>query len=337
MRIKGVTRQWEGGGYYRIRQPLDELAKHGHQTSCHMAKSDIRAGSADVIVGQLIGGHNGKVIGGACTSVEVVHAWWRGLFKDAALVYELDDDPFNIEPISPSYGDYAHPVVHDSIKHCLEVSDLVTCSTVPLAERMSEYNKNVVVLPNRIDELMLGMERPKRDRLTIGWAGGETHIFDIMSAGYGLKQIMKWHKDIDVHFIGADLRPFVKTPRPIRYTPWYISTLEYYKNIDFDIGIAPLVPTVFAEAKSYIKALEYAALGIPVVASDTRPYRDFVLDGVTGFLVRREHEWARRLRDLINDEAMRAEMGRKAREVAAEYTIQTGWRDWETAYMSVAK
>jgi len=88
---------------------------------------------------------------------------------------------------------------------------------------------------------------------------------------------------------------------------------------------------VFARAKSAVKALEYAALGIPVIASDVGPYREFVLDGVTGYLVRRDHEWERRLRDLANDDAMRIEMGAKAREHARDWTIQANWRHWEQA------
>jgi glycosyltransferase involved in cell wall biosynthesis len=68
------------------------------------------------------------------------------------------------------------------------------------------------------------------------------------------------------------------------------------------------------------------------VASDVKPYRDYVVDGVTGWLVRTEQQWAQRLRELVNDEAMRTEMGAKAKEVASQHTIQDGWRDWEAAY-----
>lgn len=336
MKIKGITRQWDGGGYYRIRQPLEELGKHGHETSCEMAKSDIVPDGADVIVGQFIGGQAAKVnVGAQIYATVLVHAWWRDLYRHAALVYELDDDPFEVEPDNPAFPIYHNPVAHDSIVHCLQIANLVTVSTDPLAERMSKFNKNVVVLKNRIDESMLKIQRTQRDRLTIGWAGGASHIKDIYSCSYGLKRIMDWHKEIDVHFVGADLRPSVRSPRPIRHTPWCQDTTEYYKLIDFDIGIAPLMPTVFARTKSAIKALEYSALGIPVVASDVEPYRDFVIDGVTGFLVRRDHDWANRLRDLINDEAMRTEMGAKARELASHWTIQEGWKDWEIAYQGL--
>jgi glycosyltransferase involved in cell wall biosynthesis len=90
---------------------------------------------------------------------------------------------------------------------------------------------------------------------------------------------------------------------------------------------------VFNQAKSAIKATECAALGIPVVASAVRPYEDFVHHGVTGLLVHRDHEWGRHLRALVNDPAMRAEMGAAAREHARQYTISRLAPAWEKALL----
>ena len=323
MKVRGFARQYEGGGYYRIRLPLDELGRHGHDTSCDLAKSDRPADGADIVVGQLIGGHSDPA---------AIHQWWRGMAKYSRLVYELDDDPFEIETDNPVAAAYAKPEARDSITHCIQIASLVTVSTEPLAERMRRYNPNVVVLKNRIDESLLQIRRPRRDTVTVGWAGGASHLRDIGECAYGLRKAIDRH-DIDVHFIGPDFTGVIR--RPVRHTPWCQSTTDYYSLIDFDIGLAPLRPSVFARAKSYIKALEYAALGIPVIASDVEPYRGFVVDGVTGFLIRRDHEWASRLRDLINDADMRADMGAKAKALAADYTIQTGWSDWAAAYQGL--
>lgn len=324
MKIKAVGRQEEGGGYYRIRQPLGELRRHGHDVTIAAARSDVFAGGADVVVGQMIGGK--QFLG-------VIHHWWRQLAKHSKLVYELDDDPFEVESHNPAYGAYSGPVSHDSLTHCIQIADLVTASTEPLAARMRKINTNVVVLQNRIDEHMLSIERPRRDRLTIGWSGSNSHAEDIKVGAYGLRKTLDRNPGVEAHFIGADYRSLVG--RPMRHTPWCVKTTDFYNLIDFDIGLAPMAPTVFAETKSHIRALEYAALGIPIIASDVAPYRDFVIDGVTGFLVRYEHEWAARLRELINDEALRADMGAKARAHAAAYTIQLGWPEWEKAYQSI--
>ena len=304
--------------------PLGELAKHGHDTCVEPAKSDIGADGADIVVGQLIGGHEFP---------EVIHRWWRDLYRHSRLVYELDDDPFEIEWHNPVASAYNKPTSRDSIQHCIEIASLVTASTEPLAEQMRKINPNVVVLKNRIDESVLAIGRPRRDNVVIGWAGGGSHARDIEVCAHGLRKARDQNSGVEAHFIGADFRAAVR--RPIRFTGWCATTTDYYHLIDFDIGLAPLLPSVFARSKSYIKALEYAALGIPVIASDVEPYRDYVIDGVTGFLVNRDHEWSLRLRDLINDADMRSEMGAKAKSVAAEYTIQRGWTEWESAYRSI--
>lgn len=322
MKILGLMRHEAGGSYYRVQQPLTELGRHGHTTSCGPARSDVVPDrDTDIVVGHMVGGFEQR---------GVVHDWWRRMAKRHRRVYELDDDPFEIEPTNPVYGFYGQSLSRDSLFHCIQTADLVTASTDVLAERMSKINRRVVVCRNRIDAAMLDLVRPRRDRLTIGWAGGASHSEDMTECAYGLRKTLQRNPDVDMHFIGVNYKNVIR--HEARYTKWSIDLFDYYRSIDFDIGIAPLRSTVFAETKSYIKALEYAALGIPVVASDTAPYREFVIDGVTGFLVSKEHEWADRLRSLINDEALRTEMGAKAKQHARSYTIQTGWQDWESAY-----
>jgi glycosyltransferase involved in cell wall biosynthesis len=138
-----------------------------------------------------------------------------------------------------------------------------------------------------------------------------------------------------MHWIGWDFGPAVSHEG--RFTPWRANVWDYYQAIDFDIGVIPLSDHAFNESKSHIKALEYSALGIPVVASDSAPYRDFVVDGVTGYLCRTPDEWRARLRELVNDADARAELGAAAKKLAAAHTIQDGWRLWNSAYEEVAR
>ena len=73
------------------------------------------------------------------------------------------------------------------------------------------------------------------------------------------------------------------------------------------------------------------ALGIPVICSDHEVYRDTVIDGVTGFLVK-DNEFADKLDLLANDHALREIMGKNAREAAQAYTIENNWHKWDAAY-----
>jgi glycosyltransferase involved in cell wall biosynthesis len=231
------------------------------------------------------------------------------------------------------------PECRDIAAYLISISDLVTVSTEPLVDVVKQYNPRVEVLRNCVHERLLTLERPVRDRLTVGWAGGTSHLRDFEYAAPMLSRFLRRTPQADFHFIGADYRvlPGWKVPEGrTRHTPWTPDVWDYYAGVDFDIGVAPLDPAgKFNLCKSHLKAMEYGALGIPVVASDCEAYRWYVRHGVTGFLVKRDHEWERYLRDLVNDEAMRAEMGAAAKALAAQWTIQKHGEDWQKAYAAL--
>lgn len=74
-----------------------------------------------------------------------------------------------------------------------------------------------------------------------------------------------------------------------------------------------------------IAALEAAACGTPVLASDAEGLRDAVRDGATGFLVPHSDidAWAQRMTQLLTDAALRARCGAAARQWASEFSWDT--------------
>jgi glycosyltransferase involved in cell wall biosynthesis len=304
--------------------PLRELARHGHDVKL-VVGSDVRARDAaewPLIVGQRVDKHDALPD-------------WRRFSARSRLVYEIDDDVFRIERTNwQAYGIYSRGDTLDAVAHCAETADLVTVTTEPLARVMREYNGNVTVLPNHIPGWVCDHLRPRNERPAVGWGGGASHGADIGLVAGAVRRFLERFPGWDGHLIGTDYRPTIKHPR-VGFTPW-INVGErpedYYRAIGFDVGLAPLVPSVFNDSKSAIKALEYAALGIPVIASDVEPYRQFVLHGTTGFLVKRDHEWLKYLSELAADDGLREEMGAKAREHARSWAIDDGWKLWEQAY-----
>jgi glycosyltransferase involved in cell wall biosynthesis len=185
------------------------------------------------------------------------------------------------------------------------------------------------------------MPRRRRDRVTVGWQGGSSHLVDMCMIQDELAGVLAAHPDVDMHFVGVDFSPlqWVKNPglrERCRFTPWFDDVGDYYRSVDFDIAIAPLADVPFNKAKSHLKALDAAARGIPVIAQDMEPYREFVRDGETGYLVRTGEQWSKRLTELIHDEAAREEMGAAAKRVAERFTMQGNWRLWESAYERAA-
>lgn len=309
-------------GYYRIRLPFDELQKHGHDVK-HARVAEEFDESWPILVAQRFGFPGFELA-------------WLKLFRKHTMIWETDDDLWSVDPVNKRAYRIFTPEFLKGLEFSVRTARMVTVTNDHLAERMSRFNPNVRVIPNMIDAALPQMTRVRRDRVTVGWAGGDSHRRDLAKIIVPLHRIMRT-TDADVHTIGQDFSKVLRLPADRhRHSGWEEKLIKYYSTIDFDIGLAPLEDTLFTRSKSYIKALEYGALGIPVIASDVGPYREYVEDGVTGFLVSKESEWIDRIRLLIDDPELRESMGAAAHAKSLRHTIAAGWRQWEDVYASVA-
>lgn len=319
-------------------QPLRELAKHGHEVTFSNYNEPGNTGvikylrtapeNFDVIVGQRFAGYDGMAV------------WRRSRTPRTRLVYEVDDDMYHIDYVNfAAHEKFGTPEVQDGIKTYSQMSDLVTVTTETLAQVQRDFGvKNVAVLPNCVPAYVLDMpETASGRRPRVGWIGGASHGLDIHEAVPGVRRFLTKNPGWDLYLGGTDYRPSFKFSDWDRmlHVPWRrISDDErgYYELIDFEIGIAPVKDTVFGRSKSALKALEYNARGIPVIASDVQPYREYILHGENGFLVKQPHEWAKYLGMLANDPALRKEMGERGKWRAQYYTHEANWQKWEAAY-----
>jgi hypothetical protein len=81
-----------------------------------------------------------------------------------------------------------------------------------------------------------------------------------------------------------------------------------------DINLAPLeLDNPFCQAKSEIKYTEAALVGVPTVASPTEAFAYAIRDGVDGFLAATPGEWRQALTRLIEQPALREQVGEAAR------------------------
>jgi glycosyltransferase involved in cell wall biosynthesis len=324
--VGAVPHSYDGSSYYRIWLPfkhLDEQSLHvvtgvaDPQTAGKITAQD--AASFDVLAVQRPAGKAGMQL-------------LERLAGQTRLVYEVDDDMLNVE--SAGLPHLYDERLKESVRRCMRMVDMITVSSNHLGEIVAPYCDNVVVLPNFVKEAMLDIRRPKRERLTIGFAGGTSHAWDVEEFRIPVRNILHCNSDVEVHFIGADHSPILGRQCP--WTKWEADVGHYYKNIDFDIALAPSADHLFNRSKTPIRALEMAALGIPIVASNRLPYSDFVKHGETGFLVDSDRKWEDAIQQLINDEVLRAEMGAAAKEQAAGLTIEGNWHLWEAAYEKAA-
>lgn len=324
--VLGYPHDADGSGWYRYYLPFKHVARHTHhnvllpEPGTKFTPNDDQLTELDAVSAQRL----------------MDPDLWRRWKGKVALVYETDDDILQPDQAS-GLPHMFQPEVHERFVSCIELADLVTVSTEPLGEQMRKYNDNVRVIPNHIDvnALYLDRQHTPDDRVTLGWAGGMSHLGDWSTVIDPLTAVLDRFPEIDLHFVGWDFSPMLR--RKARYTPWQSNVWDYYKSLDFDIGVAPLADTPFNESKSHIKALEYAALGIPIVAANLAPYREFVRHGETGFLANNDDEWQSYITLLVNDEDARTEMGAAAKKRAEDFVIQKGWRLWNDAFEEVCK
>lgn len=329
MRIKGWLADHSGCGWYRVVVPLGQLRQMGHDTSFDnkITQRDMDE-PADVLVGQRI-----------CMPAPTLR--WQELAsrpgRDYLMVMDIDDDLWSVDSRNPAARVFAEPEIRQRLTRNVQMADLVTVSTDPLAEVVRRYNSNVAVLPNSIPSDWLHW-RPGRqlNTFTIGWQGGPTHDRDWETAA---EPIRRWFtanrktRPIEMHSVGS-LPDHFPDLWPHRHTDWYPEIPRYYRSLDWDVALAPLAPTRFNRSKSPLRALEAGMLGFPVVASNVEAYGGYVEHGVTGLLVDKPSDWGRHLSMLSQDQDLARSIGHAARLKAKQYAIENTAHLWEKAYTS---
>lgn len=287
------------------------------------------------------------VVGQRLMKPQCVGLWEQMAAEGRTMIAEHDDDLFHLPDDNPVWASSESNWPERStwtkewvpaMARAMNVASMVTCTNEHLAGELRQYNDHVVVLPNYIDGALLNVDQPVREpgqHLKVGWAGSATHGRDWVQAAPYVAHGMNKVAGSELVFIGHDYRDEVGYPRS-SFRPWQHEFSAYFNSLtDLHIGLAPLADDHFNRSKSYVKALEYSALGIPVIANDVSPYRDFVQHGVTGFLVKYGHEWGKYIRLLAGDEDLRRKMGAAARDLAADHTIQAHAVDWRRAYEGI--
>jgi len=233
------------------------------------------------------------------------------------VLYEIDD---YVHGVSKAKG---HAFSHNfdkariaEFEATMRACDGIICSTPYIATRYRAHNANAWVCQNGLDMGRYDLTRRERETVTVGWAGGTGHK----------PALVPWLKDLmavmdarpHTRFMSVGERGFA-APFAERYgteraieVPW--APLEVYPAAmsNFDIALAPATNSGFFRGKSDLRWLEASALGIPTVA-DPVVYPE-IEHGVTGLHAATPAAAREAIESLIDDPALRAEIGNAARD-----------------------
>lgn len=309
-----------GTHWYRIAEPLRGLRILGTDTSIGPDLTDERLDQCDTILVHLLHDERNS------------EAWQkiakRGTHK---LVYDIDDDIWNFDPRTETYNYWTRERLLTAQEN-IAAADVVTTPSAYLAELLYGLNKNVWVLPNTVPEWLLHYQPTRwRQKFVMGYQGARQHVADLQMIGHDLALMLRRHRNARMHIWG-ELNPLgLPVSRVIR-TPWCHDIPTYYRSLSMSVGLGPLRNTPFNHAKSGIRAVEYAALGIPAILTDVPAYRPYIQSGWNGYLVSHEDDWYETLEACYQDRTAMEIMGGIARRTAQEWTTEKNAHKWLEAY-----
>jgi hypothetical protein len=328
MRIHFWLPDSQGVGYYRGLLPATALANQGHQVMANeQLHASAHSGAFDVIVGMRV-----------CNE-GATHTWKKlARAGQSKLVFELDDDLWHIDASNKQAADFYTDERLARLTDNVRIADVVTVSTEPLADVVSQWNDNVHVVPNQIPAWLLEHERPSVEgRTVIGWRGGASHGRDFGELARPLRRFLMAPANrgrVEFHCMGQDYTDRVRSNHGLtRHTDWNPVTADFLRAVDFDCAVIPLRPSEFNESKSELALLETAALGIPAIVSAVGPYARVASQVPSIRLAYNAKDWEYQLADFMaEDEESRAMQSKVLREWAAKRTVEGNvWR-WGDAY-----
>lgn len=327
-RIFAIATDSAGCYLYRLHWPLTHLNPDEFEVVIGGPPVElVERQVGDVVVGQRIAGNQPA---------------WLDLCADPRIlaVYEIDDDIIDVDPANQIPYSIFQPQREGTIRN-IAAADVVTCSTSALAEKVRWWNPRAVVLPNCLPAEWFG--EPRRHvyggAVTIGWAGSMFHQQDWPTVRPQLAQFARRQPRARFATIGAD---YMSGAVQVSRSQGWGTMTDLLRTLDFDIGIAPLVPSEFNRSKSHAKLLEYGARGIPAVATAWGEYPAWVWrrEGYShppALLVHNDPEqWVKHLEWLCDDDH-RAATAAAARLRAKDYQIADhAWR-WADVYRLTAE
>jgi glycosyltransferase involved in cell wall biosynthesis len=343
MKVLGLAADSGACGFYRLRAPAEELKLLG--VDVEIAEGvDARAlqypdgtvqveeihTDADLIIVQ-------RPLDNSLTAI-IEQAKRQGI----ATIVEIDDDFSTV---------HKYNVAHDSmtgktslgnqwVEKATSIADHVTVSTPQLLKYARHGRASVLrnCVPESIfDVAPYTLKDDSHDWPRIGWSGTvQTHPNDLQQTKGRVAEVLDTNGIPfsvigDGTFVASHLN--LKATTPVYATGWVDMSLYYQYVYQFmDIGIVPLEMSPFNQAKSYLKGLEFAALGIPFVASPTREYEILALDGI-GKIANTPGDWKKHLQRMIDRRVETDRIAKESRDrIRTDHTYRVNAPQWIEAW-----
>ena len=334
-----------GCGLYRMIMPARAVAAVTDDVEVYMAKG---------LVGRQTRDENGKVTTNYLEPINADVVVYQRPMHDAlvstiplvkaqgiTVVVELDDDIAGVPRHNQAYTAVS-PLFNlkenwNHLKDACAMADWMTCTTPVLGERYMP--ERFTVVPNYVPRSLANMERIEHSVVTLGWSGTlAVHAQDLQVVGSAVAQVIQ-QTSCELLIVGESRG--VGAALGLREDPaetgWI--PLPYYPDslVKLDVGFVPLEPNAFNEAKSWLKGMELAAVGVPFVASPAAEYLRLAELGI-GIIAHRRKDWLPELKRLVTQVEYRTELAGCGRELVRQrLTIEGNVEQWIAAWLTARR
>ena len=263
--------------------------------------------------------------------------------------YEIDDLVFDTDLFPPAYENYAGQISRDHhrdmacgvplYEHAMRMCDYAIGSTRSLTERLKNFSRSGRAFEhhNALGKLHLNArsehlsmpEKPDERPLVLFYGSGtlahKEDFHDILEPA--LAEILKRYAGrVELQFVGSygEFHHLDSDSSDLRILPPVWDFEQYCTMVSgADINLSVLTQTPVTDAKSEIKWMEAAMLGVPSVVSHTATHADVIDHGKTGFLCKTTKDFVKHISALIDDADLRAKVGQQAQDVVmADYNLE---------------
>jgi glycosyltransferase involved in cell wall biosynthesis len=260
------------------------------------------------------------------------------------VIYDTDDDLWDLPDYNPAAEMFKQ--LRSGFDACIRMADVITVSTRTLGKVVNRRVKDrvnlitkveipIVVVENKIDKRIFVDPVPS-DKLIVGWAGSSSHIGDLELVAPAVNSLSTSYPDVEFQFRGCEIPKAIDRHSNVTHKFWS-AVSEYGARMPlwgWRIALAPVTAHDFNNSKSPLKMIEAGYCKIPCLASYVDPYFEFCSHDkeLMWLLCPGKINWFPKLRELINDEARRTDLGNRMRSVVDKYySFDVPHEGWQKA------
>lgn len=325
MRIAVLVPNRDPNSWYRALLPMETLGGRGHTIATAVVDSVDRIPSFEEMA-----------------TFDVVYFWRMYQLplrqvaaalrrRGVAVIWDNDIDLTALPRSTPGYrvfGGLRGQREWGEVRAMIRQVDAVTAPTQALADRYRPIgNGHVHVVDTYLPDVSPRRAPRRTGRVVVGWFTTIEHLdsYRRLRLGATLRRVLELRPEVDLVSVGVRL-PLEHS----RYREEGPASLAARRELlaGVDVGLAPFADTAYNRAEPTLQVKEYAAVGVPWLASPVGAHAELGPDE-GGWLVE-DDDWERLLTHAIADPDAREALSGAGHAWAQEQTIGRHVQEWES-------